>query len=439
MASTASRTTPARAATLIAAVFGAGLSLGAVTGRAAVARAQDPFAGLERFALVLSRVEQSYYEEVDEDRLVQAAIRGMLGELDPHTRYLTPHQHQAVDDGAEGTSEGIGVEVEPVDGGVRIRRVSPNSPASLAGLNPGDLILAVDGQPLGGLAVGAVSDALKGPRGAPARLSVQRPGWTAPRDVTTIRDRVFNEPAEAFALPNGVVVVHLRQFQRGAAEAIQRAVTGANAAPTALVLDLRDNTGGLLDEAVKVTDLFLDTGTIVSTRGRVASERVYAASPGGYPATLPVVVVVNGMSASGSEIVAAALQDTGRGLLVGTQTYGKGSVQTVYGYADESALKLTIALYYTPSGAPVAPRDGRKPDLLVDLPRPPDPRAALEARLAQAKLPPAERDALLALVAELPPSERPRVPVPWDLTGSARLEADPPLRAAVDLAASRVK
>jgi carboxyl-terminal processing protease len=223
------------------------------------------------------------------------------------------------------------------------------------------------------------------------------------------------------------------------ADAVKRAVAAANPSAKALVLDLRDNPGGLLEEAVKVADLFLDTGPIVSTRGRMMAERVYPATPGGYPATLPVVVVVNGQSASASEIVTGALQDTGRAAVVGTPTYGKGSVQTVFGYADGSALKLTIALYFTPSGAPVAPKEGRKPDVVVDLPGRPDPRDALRDRLVSTQLTSAERGELLALIAELPPSPATRRAVPWTLEGAARLQADPPLRAAVDLAASRVK
>ena len=207
-----------------------------------------------------------------------------------------------------------------------------------------------------------------------------------------------------------------------------------------LVLDVRDNPGGLLSQAVAVTDLFLDEGVIVSTRARHAEEAVeeHFATPGGFPATLPTVVLVNGMSASASEIVASALQDTGRGVLVGVHTYGKGTVQKVYlvpGSEPEaqSALKLTVGRYYTPSGQPVAPQEGRAPDHVVPIPAPPSALERLRERLAHADLEEAERQELLALVAEIPSADSGTASIDWDRPVAERLHADPQLQKALSL------
>lgn len=411
---------PLRAAALIAAVALSGGIGGAITGRAAAARAQEPFRGLERFALVLGRIERSYVEPVDEDRLVRAAIRGMTAELDPHTAWYASDE-AAGDD----TREGIGAVVAATPDGLRIERVLPNSPASLAGLAPGDVIVRADGRAL----AGAGTSALDGPVGTPIALEVRRAGAAAAEPLVTLRDRVWDDPASAF-VARGVVVARLRDFHHGAADALKRAIEAASPAPAAIVLDLRDDPGGVLTEAVAVADLFLDDGPIVSTRDRAGAERVFTATPGGW--TAPLVVLVDGRSASASEVVAAAIQDRGRGRLFGTRTYGKGSVQSYFGYDDGSQLKLTTGRYYTPSGAPVAPREGRTPDVVIDLPAPPGPKEALRAKIAASTLPAADKASWTALVDQLDGPTPPPAPIPWTLTGEARLAADPPLRAAIE-------
>jgi carboxyl-terminal processing protease len=236
-------------------------------------------------------------------------------------------------------------------------------------------------------------------------------------------------------LEGGLAYARLILFQRGAAGELERALARLSSERplSGLILDLRDNPGGLLDEAVSVADLFLDDGVIVSTWGRLESERAeHRATPGGVPAALPVVTLINGYSASASEIVAAALQETGRATLVGTRTYGKGSVQTMYEHLDGSALKLTIGRYYTPSGNPVAPEDGRAPDLVVAWPVATTTRSKLKARLTEVGLSAAERDELTALVDALPDDPpRGRPAIPFDLPLAERPSRDPQLAAAL--------
>jgi carboxyl-terminal processing protease len=254
--------------------------------------------------------------------------------------------------------------------------------------------------------------------------------------LRTVRDRVVTPAVAAERLDSGVGYVRLYQFQDDAAESLLETIRelSATAPLTGLVLDLRDNPGGLLDEAVEVSDLFLDDGVIVSTRGRSDGEEEHLATRGGVAPELPVVVLVNGLSASAAEIVAGALQDTERAALVGTHTYGKGSVQVLYENRDESALRLTTSRYYTPSGAPVAPEQGRMPEHRVELPGSPDPAEALRERIAALEVDAGEREALLELVEALSTAEEPEEPlVPWEGTVAERRQLDPQLDFALRL------
>jgi carboxyl-terminal processing protease len=447
---------PGRAVAVVATLFVMTAILGAYTGYAAIARAQDPYAGLDLFAHVLTRVETSYVDEVPNDRLVAAAIRGITEELDPHSRWLSPQEHQALQDDTEGAYEGIGVEVDVVAEGARVDRVLPNGPASIAGIQPGDLLLTVNGSPLAGRSLDDISLVMKGPRGEGVLLGVVRAGWPSPRDVRVVRDRVYTPSIEGELFNGDVAWVRLTQFQTGAAADLNaelRRLTELLPPPPptgrlplqptetrlgGIILDLRDNPGGLLDEAVAVADLFLDDGVIVSTRGRGTSTQDYRATVGGVAATIPVAVLINEKSASASEIVSGALQDTARATLVGSHTYGKGSVQTVYGYRDGSALKLTVARYYTPSGKPVAPNEGRQPDIAVTLDATPSPAAELRDKLqAQRGLPERDRSELIALLDRVPPAAAEVPTVPWALHGAERLAADAPLRKAIEVVRAR--
>jgi carboxyl-terminal processing protease len=359
---------PYLAAVLVAVVFFTGLFSGVWSGRAAPGSEPSPYGNLERFARVLTTIEKDFVEPFEEERLIESAIRGMVSDLDAHSRWMTPTEYRRLIDDTQGEYEGIGIEVRNIDSGILITRVIPNSPATVAGLKRSDIIIAIDAISVIDLPIPEVSRALKGPRGSSVELTVQRATVTEPLLISTKRDKVIIPAVESHALPNGIAYIKLIQFQRGAAEEMTADIKNLFEQGTdrGLILDLRNNPGGLLEEAIAVADLFFDDGLIVTTRSRVEGEQTYRATASGLHADLPVAVLVNGMSASAAEIVASALQDRARGKVLGTQTYGKGSVQTIYENSDQSALKLTIGRYYTPSGEPVAAKHGRLPDIIIE-------------------------------------------------------------------------
>ncbi len=423
-----------RATLVVCGLFAAGITCGAWAGTAAAARVNDPFEGLDRFARVLTTIENHYVDPIDPEHLVNAAVDGMVATLDPHSKWMSATDLATFREEARGSYEGIGIEVRRVPEGVLVAGVLPGGPAERDGLLPGDVIVRVGETALAGLDLERVGALLKGPRGTPVRLTLTRDGWDAPRTFTTLRDRVVTPAVTGERTEAGLGYARVHQFQDGAARELGTLLgrLQKDGPLSGLVLDLRDNPGGLLDEAVAVTDLFLDEGVIVSTRGRHDAE-VHQATRGGVPATLPLVVLVNGLSASASEIVAGAVQDTGRGTLVGTHTYGKGSVQVLFENRDRSALRLTISRYYTPSGEPVAPAKGREPDVVVELPAAHDPKYALGQRIAGLEVPPDEREALLALLAALPDAEQVDPIVPWSGTVAERRLRDPQLDRALAL------
>lgn len=427
-----------RATGAVFVLFLTGLAAGAFTGATAVSRVRDPYEAVDLLVRVYSTIERGYVEEIDPDTLVSAAIEGMVDALDEHSRWMSADEYAALMDDSEGGYDGIGVQLHAAEEGVRVARVLPGSPASRDGIALGDLILAVDGQEVGAAPIDEVTDWLRGPRGAPTELTIVRTGEEEPRVVRTIRDRVRAPIAHAARIGE-VAYVRLSQFQEGAGEELASRLDDLLAPdqppPRGLILDLRDNQGGLLREAVAVADLFLEEGPIVSTRGRLPEENgVHEATAGAIDPDLDMVVLVNGLTASASEIVAGALQDTGRAVLVGTRTYGKGSVQTIYENRDHSALKLTIGQYFTPSGQPVAAHEGRSPDVWVDYPVPEGPRSRLRARLEGLAVDDAEREHLLALVDAIPGRDPASMPlIPWDEPLADRLPSDPQLLEALAL------
>ena len=400
-----------------------------VLGPSALAdRSDDPYAPLDRFARVYTDIERNYVEEVDPDRLITAAIVGMTDELDRHSRWLDEASFHALEEETEGRYEGIGVEVRDVDDGALVVRVLPGGPAARDGVKAGDRIVAVDGKDITEADLDETSRLMKGPRGSRVVLSVVRDG--SPVQIETLRDRIDVAPVVAAALPGDIAYVRLVGFQDGAAAEVQRALKTArrDGVDGGLILDLRDNPGGLLGEAVRVVDLFVDEGPIVTTRGRVEGEQVLGATRGGFPPDMPVVVLVNGGSASASEVVTGALQDLGRATIIGTRTYGKGSVQTLFN-RDGGGPKLTTARYFTPAGTPVTALEGRQPDEVVRHPTELGPKEALRARLAM--LDHAERADLLALVDKLPDDPAVEPVIAWDAPMDSRLRTDPQLRAAL--------
>ena len=331
---------------------------------------QETFEYLDLFSNILERVRSNYVEEVDDVELIQAAIRGMLSSLDPHSGYLDPESFNDMQIQTRGEFGGLGIEITQEDGFVRVVSPIDDTPADRAGLEAGDFITHVDGESILGLTLQESVDLLRGEVGSPVTVTVARDG-TEPFDIDIVRDiiqiRAVRQRAE-----NEVGYIRITTFSQNVSDDLDKAFQeidreiGADQV-RGYVLDLRNNPGGLLEQAVAVSDAFLERGEIVSTRGRDPEDiERHNAKPGDLADGLPVVVLVNGGSASASEIVSGALQDHRRAVVVGTKTFGKGSVQTISPIGrDKGALRLTIARYYTPSGRSIQGR-GLQPDIIVE-------------------------------------------------------------------------
>ena len=350
---------------VVAALFVAGVA------RAVPERA-SPFRNLGVFARALAHVETSYVEEVDQDALIHGAIRGMIATLDPHSAYMDPEEYRILTSDTQGRFGGIGVEIDIRDGWLTISACFEDGPAAHAGLRAGDQFLAIDGRGARDLPIDEAVRVMRGEPGTEVHIRIRRPGTDTALELTVRRELIHVQAVTARLLPDRVLYVKLRSFQETTTDELRHALD-AGAAESArsgglrgLVLDMRDNPGGLLDQAVLVSDEFLARGVIVSTKGRggeLLGEST-ARSAGTRP-DWPIVVLVNGFTASAAEIVAGALQDNHRAVIIGTRTWGKGSVQSVIELPDQSALKLTIARYYTPSGRSIQ-AEGIAPDVLVE-------------------------------------------------------------------------
>ena len=347
---------------------------GAVVTRLASAgpAAASSFKRLRVLSRALAYIESSYVEPVGEQKLVYGAVRGMLQSLDPHSMFLSPQEFRELREDTEGEFTGVGIEIEvSSDGLLTVIAPIEGSPAAAAGIKSGDKIVKINGVDAEGFSILDSAKRLRGKPGTDVTLTIERKGWKEPRDFKLTRAHIKLNTVEGRLVAPGYGVVRLRQFVEGAATetaAAVRKLEADNKAPLAgLVLDLRDNPGGLLDEGTGVADLFLSDGQVVSTRGRggMMLDDVRAGSSEDVAVGVPLVVLINEGSASASEIVAGALQDRGRAAVLGTQSFGKGSVQTVIPLDDGSALKLTIARYYTPSGRSIQGR-GITPDMVVE-------------------------------------------------------------------------
>lgn len=351
-----------RLATILSAFAG-----GAFVSAALAARGDgdQTYEKLAIFARVLNYVENNYVEEVESERLIYGAVRGMLGTLDAHSLFMAPDQFAALRSEAEGEFGGIGVEIVKRDEQVVIVEVHPETPAALSGLRVNDLIAAVGGRSTKGASLGQVVKWIKGPAATKVALSIQRPQGRV-EEVVLVRDRIRIISVTHEQLDEGFGYVKIKSFSERTAHEVKKALQALSddGKLQGLVLDLRDNPGGLLEEGVRVADNWLSGGVIVSTEGRNRPPELELAHPKGTEPTYPLVVLVNGGTASASEIVAGALQDHKRAMLVGTQTYGKGSVQTVIELEDRSALKLTIARYFTPHHRSIQ-GTGITPDVVV--------------------------------------------------------------------------
>ena len=330
---------------------------------------------LDLFGDIFERIRGSYVEEVDDAALIEAAINGMLTSLDPHSSYLSPEAAQRMRVSTSGEFGGLGIEVTQEEGFVKVVTPMDGTPAEAAGILPGDFITAVDGESVMGLTLNEAVRLMRGPVGAEIIVTIVREDEIEPFDVSIIRDTIKLTAVRSRSEGNAVVLrvstfneQTFPNLRDGIAEQVEAA--GGIDNIDGFVLDMRNNPGGLLNQAVFVSDAFLDAGEIVSTRGRdIGNGDRFNATPGDLAEGKPIVVLINGGSASASEIVAGALQDHRRAIVVGTNSFGKGSVQTVVPLGGEGAMRLTTARYYTPSGRSIQAL-GISPDIIVEQPRP---------------------------------------------------------------------
>ena len=327
-----------------------------------------PVEALRSFSEVYERIQSDYVEAVDDEALVRNAIRGMLENLDPHSAYLDTEAYQQLQEGTQGRFGGLGIEVGMEDGFVEVIAPIDGTPADEAGMQPGDLIIRIDGQSVKGLDLQEAVGLMRGEPGTAITLGVLREGQDQPMEITLERAVIQVESVRARLLEPGFGYLRISQFQSRTGEDLLAAVDELvhdTDALDGLVLDLRNNPGGVLDAAIEVADAFLSSGQIVSTRGRIERARSrYTATPNDVLNGAPLVVLVNAGSASAAEIVAGALQDHRRAVIMGEQTFGKGSVQTILPLRNGNAVKLTTARYYTPDGRSIQ-AEGIAPDVEI--------------------------------------------------------------------------
>ncbi len=329
------------------------------------------FEELKTFTDVLSVVKRDYVSDVENKKLVEGAIKGLLSTLDPHSGYLDPDFYQDLQVQTKGEFGGLGIEITIKDGLLVVVAPMEGSPAERAGVRPGDVIVKIDGKYTKEFSLVDAVKRLRGPKGSPIQISISRKGVSDLLDITIVRDNIAVHSVKSRYLGDGFGYVRVSQFMEHTADDLKSALDSLQKQSglpelRGLILDLRNNPGGLLAQAVRVSDMFLKDGVIVYTDGRVdAQKQKFFAREKDTQPEYPIVVLVNGGSASASEIVAGALKDHGRALVLGTQTFGKGSVQTITPLENGGALTLTTALYYTKSGNSIQAR-GVKPDIAVE-------------------------------------------------------------------------
>ncbi len=339
-------------------------------GRPLVSLAQDRYAELQNFSKILNLVQQYYVEDVDTKKLVTGAIKGMLKELDPHTNFMAPEIFKDFESETSGEFGGIGIEISIQNGVLTIISPIEDTPAWNAGIKPGDKIVAIDQQSTKGFTLVEASALLKGKRGSKIVLSVVRDSQEKPLDISITRGSVKIKSIKTANLEDGYVYIKVTSFIENTSTDLEKALKSYKdkngGKIEGILIDLRRNPGGLLDQAIKVSDMFLKDGIIVSTIGRDPKNKEVsnATKKALYP-DVPIVVLINEFSASASEIVAGALQDNKRAVIVGERSFGKGSVQSVIRLGDGSGLKLTVARYYTPSGTSIQ-SEGIHPDIEIE-------------------------------------------------------------------------
>lgn len=343
---------------------------GAITSELSHAEGEQasPYGPLAQMARVMVFVENSYVDPVDRDDVLNGAVKGIVSELDPHSAYMTPQEFTQFNEDTEGTFGGIGVEVDFKGDTIVVIAPIEGSPAFEAGVRSGDEIVAVDNKPLRGMPVEKIILLMRGPAGSKVQIAIRRKGEEEPLIFTLQREHIHVRSCEGFRMDNDIGYLRLKQFQQGSHRELLEEVAKLRKASEAplrgLILDLRSNPGGLVDEAEGIADEFLPGGAIYSTRHRGKVVDLVEARSGGAVASEPLVVLVNEYSASSSELVAGALQDNGRGLMMGGRTFGKGSVQTIFQLPGGAGLRLTTMRYYTPKGSAIQ-ANGIWPDVLI--------------------------------------------------------------------------
>ena len=327
-----------------------------------------PLNELRIFAEVFDRVSKAYVEEIDDRTLLEGAIKGMLSQLDPHSAYLDRDSFLDLQENTTGNYGGLGLEVAMDGGFLRVVTPMDDTPADLAGIEPGDLILQLDDKPVKGLSLNEAIESMRGEPGSEVKITLVREGDPIPKELTLVREIIKIASVRHRILEDGYGYLRIAQFQSGTGGEVERAVEKLTekGSLSGLVLDLRNNPGGVLQAAVEVSDVFIAEGLIVYTTGRMPNADLrFSATTPDLTDGVPMVVLVNEGSASASEIVAGALQDHRRAVIMGVNTFGKGSVQTILPLNDEKAIKLTTALYFTPNGRSIQ-AEGIKPDIWVD-------------------------------------------------------------------------
>ena len=361
----------------LGAIAGAGLTHLATqshtifVGSIAKAASSDTYRHLDLFGDVFERVRVDYVEKPDDNKLVVSAINGMLTGLDPHSSYMDPKSLRDIQVQTRGEFGGLGIEITIEDGLIKVVAPIDDTPAAKAGVMANDIIIKLDDEQVQGLPLDQAVEKMRGPVNTRIKLTIMRKGADKPIDVTIVRDVIRVKAVRSHSEGDDVGYIRITQFNEQTTDNLKKAITDLTSQlgpdkVKGFVIDLRNNPGGLLDQAISVSDAFLDKGEIVSTRGRNAEEtQRFNARPGDLTKGKPVIVLINGGSASASEIVAGALQDHKRATLVGTRSFGKGSVQTIIPLgAGNGALRLTTARYFTPSGRSIQAK-GIEPDIKV--------------------------------------------------------------------------
>ena len=330
-----------------------------------------PFEDLRTFTEIFGRIKKDYVEPVSDKKLLEDAVRGMLSGLDPHSAYLVAEEYQELKEGTTGQFGGLGIEVTMENGFIKVVSPIDDTPAQRMGIKTGDLIIKLDDKPVKGMSLADAVKLMRGEPGSKILLTVVREGTEAPLKINITRDIIKVKSVKSRLLEKNYGYVRISSFQSGTGESLKEALNalkkenGTNL--KGLVLDLRNNPGGVLNAAVEVSDAFIKSGLIVYTKGRIEnSEMRFNAAPDDLLDNAPIVVLINAGSASASEIVAGALQDSKRAVIMGEKSFGKGSVQTILPTSNGSAVKLTTARYYTPSGRSIQ-AEGIEPDIILAL------------------------------------------------------------------------